>query len=351
MSPRFLHLFLVMLLAVSMFLSISCGDDDDDDDSGDDDDSSDDDDDSTDDDDDAGDDDDDDDDDTIEEVPLPVTPELFVDGAFSSTEGICFNNEGRMFVEGDNAVHEVFANGTHNEIASLVDPIGLAHDGNGNILVAEFGPTSVFDIAPHDNDGSIVEVTPAGATQTLATGIADPNFIALFPDKSFLVSDDGTTNIYKLPQGGGTPTIWLDSIVTPNGMTFSTDMGMLFVNQSFKAAGGIIPDNRVWQVALDQNGDPGQVELLATLPGLATPDGSVLDAKGRLYVAANTTGVIWRIDPLTKVTLQVATGMLGVASLAFGRGGDFPTTSMYATNLFNGKVWKLDLGVHGAELP
>jgi hypothetical protein len=91
--------------------------------------------------------------------------------------------------------------------------------------------------------------------------------------------------------------------------------------------------------------------LLAELPALSAPDGGVLDEKGRLYVAANMGSTIWRIDTSTGAYEKVADGMFSVASLAFGRGGDFPETSLYATQLYGGKVWKLDLGVGGAPIP
>ncbi len=102
---------------------------------------------------------------------------------------------------------------------------------------------------------------------------------------------------------------------------------------------------------LDEYYEPGEPELLAQLPPASTPDGVVVDKKGRVYVAANTTGIVWRIDPNTGTTEQAASGMFGVASMAFGRGGDFSETSLYATQLFGGRVWRLDLGVKGAEIP
>ena len=42
-------------------------------------------------------------------------------------------------------------------------------------------------------------------------------------------------------------------------------------------------------------------------------------------------------------------GIAFVASLAFGE-GDFNETSIYATQLFGGKVWELPVGVRGAPI-
>ena len=285
-------------------------------------------------------------------VSLPVTPEVFVDGSFFVSEGICFNDDGRMFVVADFGVHEIQADGTPTSLAKLINPIGLSHDGDGNLLVADFGPTSAFVQPPSDkNDGTIVKVTPDGNTETLATGIPDPNFIAVRDDGSFLVSDDGAHFIYEVEKGGGEASIWSDEIVAPNGIAFSSDGRTAYVCQTFEEAGTLLMDNRIWSVGIGENAEAGDVDLLATVEDGSALDGIALDAKGRIYVAANVKGKIWRIDPETRDVVLIASGMKGVASLAFGRGGDFPETSLYATGLFGGKIWRLDLGVPGASIP
>jgi sugar lactone lactonase YvrE len=286
------------------------------------------------------------------EAPLPVTPQVLVDGHFSSTEGIAFLPDGRLFVVGDETVSEVSAAGEVTTVTTMTHPVGMTGDGQGNLLVAEYGPTSCFDLLPSENDGSIVRVTPSsGAAEAIVTGIPDPNFIMVLPDDSFLVSDDCGHTIWRSDSESATPVDYLDEVLTPNGMVLSLDASEMYVCQSFAAEDSIVPDNRVWRVPVDQDFSPGTPDLLVTLPSLSTPDGGVLDEKGRLYVAASVTGTVWRVEVSTGEAVKVADGMPFVASLAFGRGGDFPETSLYATELYGGKVWKLDLGVRGAAIP
>ncbi|MCC6157189.1 MAG: SMP-30/gluconolactonase/LRE family protein [Deltaproteobacteria bacterium] len=357
------HISMWALAAIAMVIWVpGCGDDDDDastgsgqavDDDNDDDVDDDADDDDTDDDatDDDVDDDADDDVDDDDEVPLPVTPDVLLDGEFGETEGLAFLPDGRMFVQGDDGVHEIFGDGTYATRATFVDPLGLAHDGDGNILVADYGDTSGFDFGDYEVDGSIVRMTPNGDKTTIATGIADPNFIAVRDDGSLLVSDDFVTDMFLVPAGGGAPSVFTDAIEAANGLVFSLDRSVLYVCQTFINAGGILPDRRIWSVALDENGDPGDVSLFVELPVGSAPDGAALDEEGRLYVAANLMGTIWRIDPAGPTVEKVADGMPFVASLAFSRGGEFPETTLYATQLVGGKIWSLDLGVAGAQLP
>ena len=65
----------------------------------------------------------------------------------------------------------------------------------------------------------------------------------------------------------------------------------------------------------------------------AAPDGLAMDTEGRLYIAANREGKIWRYDPATDEMLLIAEGMFGCASLAFGE-GEFDRQSFYATTIF-----------------
>lgn len=288
--------------------------------------------------------------DALSELPLPASPSPIVRGSLKSSEGIAFNSDGRLFVTGDKALWEVDYSGTLRKIASLTAPIGIAHDGQGSILVADAGPVT----GPGFNlpmDGSILSVTPDGEVSTRATGIPDPNFILARNDGSLLVSDDFADIIYEVAAHGGEATEYLRGIIAPNGMALSPDGGTLYVAQTFAAIGTLEPDSRVWRVPLDPAGTPGVPVVLATLPTGATNDGVAVDEKGRVYVAANLAGEIYRVDPGTGAYERVAGEMFGVASLAFSRGNRFPEGSLFATQLFGGSVFEIPLGVRGAAIP
>jgi sugar lactone lactonase YvrE len=176
---------------------------------------------------------------------LPVEA-VVVNGDLSGSEGITFNSENRLFVSGESKVWEVMSDFSLQMVYESSNPslVGLAADENGNIFVADMGP---INLPSGPNDGQVIKITSTGESSVYATDIPDPNFILLRPDGSMLVSDDYDHYIYSVPAGGGAATVWLDSIVAPNGMVYSLDQTSIYVCQTFVNAGSLIPaDNRVW---------------------------------------------------------------------------------------------------------
>jgi sugar lactone lactonase YvrE len=285
-----------------------------------------------------------------EPLPLPAATSVVVGSEFSKAEGLAFNGEGEMFMVADTDVWRVGLDGTPVRIADLEAPVGLAAIGERDILVADFGPLDRQADGEND-DGLVVRVTPEGEMTTVATGIPDPNFILVLPDGTFLVSDDFDEIIYRVDDQG-TVSVFLEGILAPNGMVLSLDGTTLFVAQTFSSIDPLVLDNAVWSVPLatvDALLVPGDPVLLARVDGSGANDGVALDAAGMLYVAANTDGNVWRIDPATGETELAASGIFGVASLAFGA-GEWDAHTMYATQLFGGRLYAIELGLPGAPV-
>jgi len=282
------------------------------------------------------------------QIDFPVAPRLLVDGAFQRCEGIAFNGEGELYVAGDRALWRVSTDGEVAQIAELYSNLGLAPIGERDILMADFGPTNRFDTGPND-DGIVWRITPEGEkTRVVDGGIGDPNFVLVRPDGSFLVSDDATDEIF-LVDTRGRLALFTDAIGHPNGLALSADGSTLYVAQVFASLRPLVIDDRVWALPLEDGQPAGLPEVIARLGEGAANDGLALDELGRIYVAANVAGQIWRIDPTTRETVLIAEGMPGVASLAFGA-GEFDGQAIYATSTRTGRVWEVKVGVSGAPL-
>jgi sugar lactone lactonase YvrE len=283
----------------------------------------------------------------VSEPDFPVTPKLFID-QFQASEGITFNGQGQLFIGADRAVWLAEPDGSVERLTDVHLHLGQAGIGERDILAADFGPTNVFRDGPN-NDGIIWRITPEGEKSAVATGIADPNFILVREDGTYLVSDDGTDKIY-LVDSAGVVSVWSDAIDYPNGMALSLDGSVLYVAQIFSQLDPVVATDRIWALPVKDGRPAGPPELVAETGGSAV-DGLAMDALGRLYIADNGTGTIWRFDPSTAELILIAEGMPHVASLVFGE-GSFDHFAIYATSTFRGggKIWKVDVGVKGAPL-
>ena len=279
---------------------------------------------------------------------FPVTPIPFVQGAFTRCEGIAFSGEGRLFVAGDRAFWEVNTEGSVTRLVDLYSNLGLAPIGERDILMADFGPNNAFDGNPV-RDGIVWRISPEGdTTRVVNGGIGDPNFILVLPDRSFLVSDDATDEIFQADLAGSLE-IFTRTVAHPNGMALADDGSTLYIAQSFRQINPYVLDDRLWAMPLSEGVPAGAPAVVARLGEQALNDGLALDSEGRVYVAANVQGTIWRFDPRTGETVLVAEGLPGAGSLAFGQ-GEFDTMALYVTSTRTGTVWVVPGGSRGAPL-
>jgi sugar lactone lactonase YvrE len=280
---------------------------------------------------------------------FPVKAEIFVDEPFAACEGIAFNGEGDLFVTANRALWKVSTDGSAEKVADLFTNLGIAAIGDRDILVADFGPTNAFR-NQKNNDGIIWRITPEGEKTEVVKGIGDPNFILVREDGSFLVSDDATNEIF-LADLDGNLELFCTAVNHPNGLAFSLDGSSLYVAQIFLNIRPVVPDNRVWEIELE-DGKPKRAARLLTRTGpRAANDGLVVDKLGRIYIAANGEGKIWRYDPSNDGIVLIAENVYGAGSLAFGE-GEFDRQSLYLTTTYaagrGGKVYRIPVGVEGA---
>lgn len=288
------------------------------------------------------------------EINLPVKPDVLVEGVFPGCEGIAFNGEGRLFVTGAKALWEIKPDGTAIKKTELLSNLGVAGYGERDLLVADFGATNAFRHRKNQ-DGIIWRVTPDGQKLPwLANEIGDPNFILVRNDGQVLVSDDVTNEIFLVGPDRHIE-LFTTAVNHPNGLAISDDGRTLYVAQIFASIKPIVPDNRLWSITLNESKRPvGAAQLAAQIDDIkAAPDGLVMDALGRVYIAANGAGEVWRFDPKAQALTLIAEGVFGAASMAFGEGA-FDPESIYLTTTFSqnrgGKVYRIPVGVKGQKI-
>jgi gluconolactonase len=271
-----------------------------------------------------------------------------VDGVFQRCEGIAFSGDGDLYVAGNAALWQVDTEGDVTKIAEMYSNLGLAPIGDRDILMADFGPTNRFNLGPNA-DGIVWRVTPDGdTTRVVDGGIGDPNFVMVRADGSFLVTDDATDEILWVGDDGQ-PRLLTDAVPHPNGIALSSDGTTLYVAQIFESLRPMVPSGKLWAVPLEGGDVAGLPELVTDLGDRAANDGIALDEYGRVYVAANGFGQIWRVDASTGESVLVAEDMPGAASIAFGK-GKFDAEAIYVTSTRTGRVWEVQVGAKGAPL-
>jgi gluconolactonase len=216
---------------------------------------------------------------------------------------------------------------------------GMTYDADLNLIVCEHATSS------------LVRLRRDGRREVLATHfegkeLNSPNDTCVRSDGSIYFSDPwygrmpvygverrrelGWQGVFRLPPGSDKPQllVWRNEFDQPNGLCFSPDERLLYVNDTVKAL------IRVYDVAPDGSLSNGRLfaEGLKSEREPGVPDGMKCDERGNIWVTAP--GGIWVFNPSGHHLGTVGVPEL-VANLAWG-GEDWhtlfitATTSLYA---------------------
>ncbi len=269
---------------------------------------------------------------------------VFHEGFPAGSEGVAAGPDA-LYVSSprSDTVWRLAPDGTRTVFAEVPNALGMAFLSDGRLAVADIGATNDVGVA----DGGMVLVDPDGTVTRIATGMESPNFVTVLPDDSLLVSDDFVTHIWHVTLDGQVTAV-VDDVPSPNGMAFNLARDRLLVVSTFS------PGGEITAFPVDAAGLPiaAEAQLLMENGVGLTQDGVALDAHDHLYVARNVAGQIvrHRADG-TGEPVVVAADLRTPASIAFGRAPDFDPCSIYVTELFGNRVWRIAVGDEGAPLP
>lgn len=256
-----------------------------------------------------------------------------------SMESVIGGPDGRLYYtsQDDQALMRLDAPGAQPVVVAsgIVKPGGLLVGADGTSIVVGYG-----DGIQEGAAGNLAGMAglyrvdlETGAKTTLVTGTSMSNGLArgVGGDGSVIyASDDAGTGIDRIV--GTRVERNFASVVSGNGLAVSADGRYLYVAQTFQPAA-------VKRVDLTR---PSSVETYAA-PGpedsAAGLDGLTIDGDGRLFAAANQPGEVWRIGT-DRAICAVARGLRQTSAVAFGSGGAFPATSLYAVG-FDGAIVEL----------
>jgi gluconolactonase len=200
---------------------------------------------------------------------------------------------------------------------------GITRDMQGRLVACE---AATRRIVREEHDGSITVM----ASSFQGRPLNRPNDIVVKSDGAIYFTDPWTNaeapgetdltfaGVFRISPDRGTLTLLVDDFLTPNGIAFSPDESVLYINDSRR--------RHIRAFALAPNGtlarqtDRVFADLGGPEPGV--PDGMKVDTAGNVYCGG--AGGLYILDPKGKKLGRIVHGFANTANLAFG-GDDWKT--------------------------
>ncbi len=207
---------------------------------------------------------------------------------------------------------------------------GLTRDMQGRLIACEHDSRRV---TRQEADGSITVV----ANSFQGRQLNRPNDVVVRSDGCIYFTDPWTSpnapeqwdltfsGVYRVTPDLGTMSLLIDDFIVPNGLAFSPDESVLYINDS--RHGHIRAFDLMPSGMLAKQTDRVLADLRGDEPGV--PDGMKVDVEGNVYCGG--AGGLWIMDPKGKKLGRIAHGASATTNLAFG-GDDWKTLYFTSRN-------------------
>jgi gluconolactonase len=207
---------------------------------------------------------------------------------------------------------------------------GLTRDMQGRLVACEHDSRRV---TRQEADGSITVI----ANSFQGRPLNRPNDVVVKSDGCIYFTDPWTSpaapqqwdlqysGVYRVTPDLGTMSLLIDDFVVPNGLAFSPDETVLYINDSRR--GHIRAFELMPSGMLAKQTDRVFADLRGDEPGV--PDGMKVDVEGNVYCGGS--GGLWILDPNGKKLGRIAHGASATTNLAFG-GDDWKTLYFTSRN-------------------
>jgi len=222
---------------------------------------------------------------------------------------------------------------------------GLTRDLQGRLLACEHSSRRVTRT---ELDGSVTVV----ANSFQGRQLNRPNDVVVKSDGSIYFTDPWTSplpaqqwdlsfsGVYRLTPDLGTLTLLVDDFLVPNGLAFSPDESILYINDSRR--GHIRAFDMQPNGTLARASDRIFSDLRGGQPGV--PDGMKVDVEGTVYCGG--AGGIWIIDLVGNHLGTIEHGQSATTNVAWG-GDDWKTLFFTSRNTLG----RVQLNVAGLPVP
>lgn len=222
---------------------------------------------------------------------------------------------------------------------------GLTRDLQGRLIACEHESRRV---TRQEHDGSITVI----ANSFQGRQLNRPNDVVVKSDGSIYFTDPWTSphpaqqwdltfsGVYRVTPDLGTLTLLIDDFVVPNGLAFSPDESILYINDSRRGhirAFDVQPNG-----TLAKQSDRVFVDLRGGEPGV--PDGMKVDVEGNVYCGG--AGGLWIMDASGEKLGRIVHGAPATTNLGFG--GDAWKTIYFTSRNHLGSV---NVNIPGIPVP
>jgi gluconolactonase len=207
---------------------------------------------------------------------------------------------------------------------------GLTRDLQGRLVACEHDTRRVTRL---ELDGSLTVI----ANSFQGRQLNRPNDVVVKSDGCIYFTDPWTfatppeqwdlsfSGVCRVTPNLGSMNLLVDDFVLPNGLAFSPDESVLYINDSRRGhirAFDVMPNG-----ALAKHTDRVFADLRGDEPGV--PDGMKVDKEGNVYCGG--AGGLWIMDPTGKKLGRIVHGASATTNLAFG-GDDWKTLYFTSRN-------------------
>ena len=222
---------------------------------------------------------------------------------------------------------------------------GLTRDLQGRLIACEHETRRVIRREP---DGSTTVIANSFQGQRLNR----PNDVVVKSDGSIYFTDPWTSpeipqqwdmtfmGVYRVTPDLGTMTLLVDDFLLPNGLAFSPDESVLYINDSRRR------HIRAFDVAANGTLAKQTDHVFADLggPESGVPDGMKVDSLGNVYCGG--AGGIYILDPKGKKLGRIVHGQPATTNIGFG-GSDWKTLFFTSRTMLG----SINLKVAGIPVP
>ncbi len=207
---------------------------------------------------------------------------------------------------------------------------GLTRDRQGRLVACEHDSRRVTRL---EADGSTTVI----ANSFQGRQLNRPNDVVVKSDGSIYFTDPWTSpnppqqwdltfsGVYRITPDLGTLSLLVDDFVLPNGLAFSPDESVLYINDTRRGhirAFDLMPNGMLARAS-----DRVFADLRGDAPGV--PDGMKVDSAGNVYCGGS--GGIWIMNPAGKKLGQIVHDAPATTNIAFG-GPDWKTLYFTSRN-------------------